>query len=309
VDHALGIDLGGTTVKAGVVGADGSIESWAVRPSGERLGAEAWSAVAFDAATEALESAKVPASAIGVSVPGAVDARRSVLLDMAARLPAPEIDLAAMFSRFGLPVRADNDANAALAAERRWGGHEAVADLVLITVGTGIGSAVVVGGMPLGAGRPLAGNLAGHLTIEPDGALCVCGNRGCGETIASASALVDAARRGGLVVAEAADVFDAEARGDRRASDAVHRFLDGLSTIVVNAIHAYRPDVVVLSGGVMARSERILPAVRAAVTERAWTIPPGGVRIAASSLGPAGPVMGAAAIAFAVGTGPPARYP
>jgi glucokinase len=309
VDHALGIDLGGTTVKAGVVGAHGSIESWAVRPSGERLGTEAWSAAAVDAATEALEMATVPPTSIGISVPGAVDARRSVLLDMAARLTATEVDLAAMFSTFGLPVRADNDANAALAAERRWGGHAEATDLVLITVGTGIGSAVVVGGRPLGSGRPLAGNLAGHLTIEPDGALCVCGNRGCGETVASASALVDAARRGGLVVADAADVFDAEAYGDRRASEAVHRFLDGLSTIVVNAIHAYRPDVVVLAGGVMARSDRILPAVRDAVTERAWTIPPGGVRVIASSLGPAGPVMGAAAIAFAAGAGPPARYP
>jgi len=298
VELALGIDLGGTTVKAGVVGEDGNLRSWVTQPSAEREGPQAWAQAGRQAAARAIELADRAATRIGISVPGAVDARRGVLLDMAARLSGTEIDLAALFAEFGLPVRADNDANAALSAERRWGGHGTAADLVLLTIGTGIGSAVVVGGAPLGHGRPLAGNLAGHLTIEPDGAPCVCGNRGCGETIASASALIAAARSQGLDVAEAADVFDAEARGDERAADAVWRFLDGLATIVVNAIHAYRPEVVVLAGGVMARSDRILPAVHAAVAERAWMIPPGSVKVVASNLGPKGPVMGAAAIAF-----------
>jgi glucokinase len=127
---------------------------------------------------------------------------------------------------------------------------------------------------------------------------CVCGNRGCGETVASASALIAAAQGQGLEVAEALEVFEAEARGDDRAAVAVRRFLDGLATIVVNAIHAYRPEVVVLAGGVMGRSDRILPQLRAAVAERAWMIPPGSVQVVASTLGPSGPVMGAAAIAF-----------
>jgi glucokinase len=298
VDHALGIDLGGTTVKAGVVAGDGTVRSFVTRPSGERDGPEAWARASLDAARLALDETAAAPTSIGVSVPGAVDARRGVLLDMAARLPGREIDLATLFASLGLPLRADNDANAALAAERRWGGHGNVTDLVLLTIGTGIGSAVVVGGAPVGAGRPLAGNLAGHLTIEPDGERCVCGNRGCGETVASATALIAAARRLGLEADDAAAVFDAEADGDDRAVVVVGRFLDGLATIVVNAIHAYRPEIVVLAGGVMARSDRILPAVQGAVAERAWMIPPGSIRVVASTLGSHGPVLGAAAIAF-----------
>jgi glucokinase len=301
VDHALGIDLGGTTVKAGVVGSDGSIMSWVTRPSGERHGPKAWAETGIEAAAETLDRTDARPAAIGISVPGAVDVRRAVLLDMAARLPGTEVDLAALFAVLGLPVRADNDANAALAAERRWGGHGSAENLVLLTIGTGIGSAVVVGGAPLGSGRPLAGNLAGHLTIEPDGAPCICGNRGCGETVASASALIAAARNRGVEVADAAEVFDAESGGNEDAAEVVRRFLDGLATIVVNAIHAYRPEVVVLAGGVMARSDRILPAVQARVAERAWMIPPGSVQVVASTLGPTGPVMGAAALAFGDG--------
>lgn len=298
MDPVLGVDLGGTTVKAGVVGADGAFRSWISRPSGEGLGEADWRRVAIEAAQAAIDHAGVAPMAIGLAVPGAVDAERAFLLDMAARLPSKGIDLAALFAGIGVPIRADNDANAALAAERRWGGHGDVSNLVLLTIGTGIGSAVVVGGRPIGQGRPLAGNLAGHLTISAPGEPCICGNTGCGETIASARALVAAARRAGLDAATAEQVFDADAAGDGRATHAIDRFLDGLATIVVNSIHAYRPDVVVLAGGVMAREERILPALRGAVRQRAWTIPRGSVRVVASQLGDRGGVLGAAAIAL-----------
>lgn len=298
-DAVLGVDLGGTVVKAGVVSNNGEVLSFTTRESGERHGPNVWVAAAIEAAEQARRQSPVPPSALGLSVPGAVDADRRRLLDLVARLPTDEgVDLAKVFATIGLPVWAENDANAALLAEQRWGGLENTGDLVLLTIGTGIGSAVVVDGRLVAGGRPLAGNQVGHFTIELGGATCVCGNRGCAETVASASALVESARAMGLEAVDAAGVFDAEAAGVPSAVHVVERFLDGLTAIVVNAVHAYQPSTVVLAGGVMARQERILPALRIAVADRAWTLPRGRVRIIASQLGRKGSVLAAAAVAL-----------
>ena len=295
----LGLDLGGTNVKAGVVSARGEVVSVTTRPSGERGGVSAWVAAGLGAAEEALASSGVAPIAAGLAVPGAVDPATSRLIDLVERLPSSGgIDLVEAFGSLGLPLAADNDARAALAAERRWGGYGGCEDLVVLTLGTGIGGAAVVGGRAPGGDRVLAGNQLGHLTVELNGAECVCGNRGCAETVASGTALVASARAAGLDVADAAGVFAAERRGDEGAGAVVERFVVGLAATVVNAIHAYQPEVVVLAGGIMASAERFLDTVRAEAAARSWTLPRGRVRVEQSALGACAGVLAGAAVAF-----------
>lgn len=294
----LAVDLGGTVVKAAVVGADGTVDGRVAVPSGEGGGQQEWMAVALDAAGQALASSTRPPAAVGLSVPGAVDPSTRQLVDLVARLRAAEpIDLAGPFERYGLPVFADNDARAALAGELRWGGH-GTENLAVLTIGTGIGGAAVVDGRVPGTGL-LGANQLGHLTVDLNGVECVCGNRGCAETVASARALVTAATAAGLHVDRAEAVLEAAAGGDGRAAAVVDRFLLGLVAVVVNTIHAYQPDAVVLTGGLMASAAAFLPRLQAEVARRAWTVPRGRVRVDVTTLGPAASVLGAAAVAFA----------
>src|SRR4051812_11840979 len=161
VPAVLGVDLGGTAVKAAVVGLDGSVDDVVALPSGEGGGREEWLRVALDAAERAVASSPRAPVAVGLSVPGAVDTASGHLVDLVARLQADEpIDLSALFASLGVPVAADNDARAALAAERRWGAHGGD-DLVVLTLGTGIGGAAVVDRRVPRAGL-LGANQLGH---------------------------------------------------------------------------------------------------------------------------------------------------
>jgi glucokinase len=298
----LGLDLGGTEVKAALVEETGNVLVQRRAASGERGGVASWRDTAL-AAARSVRAATPPGgepAALGLSVPGAVDPARAVLVDLVDRLRSGgEIDLALAFSALGLPVLADNDARAALAAERRWGVARGADDVVMLTIGTGLGGAALVGGTAPGADPVLAGNQLGHLSIDLDGDRCVCGNRGCAELLASASGLVALAARAGLEAADAKAVLAADEAGDERARAAVDRFLVALAAAVVNAVHAYQPALVVLGGGVMGSARRVLPAVRSLVAERAWTLPRGRTRVEASALGGSIGVLGAAAVALA----------
>lgn len=294
----LALDLGGSFVKAGLVAPSGTVVAERRLPSGESGGLASWRTAALAALHDLPRHGDAPV-ALGISLPGAVDAARGVLVDLVDRLPAGAgLGVASLFDEFGLPVFIDNDAKAALRAERRWGGAQSAEDVVLLTIGTGLGSAALVGGRPPGADPVLGGNQLGHLTVDLDGARCVCGNRGCAELTVSAGGLVAAGRRAGITASDAAAIFAADAQGDIRARRVVERFIEGLAATVVNAVHAYQPALVVLAGGVTAAADRFLAPVRLLVAERAWTLPRGRTRLDVSTLGGQIGILGAAALAL-----------
>jgi glucokinase len=298
-DGVLALDLGGTVLKAAIVLPDGTVLSQSRVESHERDGLAAWAEAAMDAARRTMASSVVPVRRIGLSVPGAVDPEKGILVDLVERIPeARFVRLGTLFAPLELPVFADNDARAALAAEQRWGAARAARCAVMLTVGTGLGGAVSFSKAP-GWGDPvLGGNQIGHLTMEVGGAPCVCGNRGCAETIASGSGLLRLAREQGLIVDDVSAVFAAARSADPRAEAAVDRFRAGLAATVVNAIHAYQPDLVILSGGVLRAAGDLLPGIRRTVAEHAWTVPRGRVQVAASSLADDQGVLGAGAVAL-----------
>lgn len=294
----LALDLGGTEVKAGVVDVHGAVLATERIPSGESAGMAEWRNAGLRA-LRALPSTAAAAMALGLAVPGAVDSEHGTLLDLVDRLPgAAGLSLPEAFADVGVPVHAENDAVAALMAEQRWGRARGFTDVVMLTLGTGLGSAVIVDGKRVGR-SPLFGNQLGHVSLDLAGPRCVCGNTGCAELWTSGPGLLRLARSHGLhEVQTARQVFDAARRGSREALLAVEELGAALAAVVVTAVHAYQPQLVVLGGGLMGAADIVLPPLRAAVSERAWTVPRGRVRVEASALGRDLGVLGAAAVAL-----------
>ena len=176
-----------------------------------------------------------------------------------------------------IPVFADNDARVELAGEAVWGAARGRQDAVMLTLGAGVGGAVLSGGHLLRGHSGVAGQL-GHLTVEPDGAVCLCGNRGCLETVFSARAIEAAAWsavhrgcgsvltqlfRGQPQLATCRTVFQAATEGDEVARTIVTSALKRLATAIVSLAHIFDPEVVIL-GGSGSRRRRLFPGRAAA---------------------------------------------
>ncbi len=187
---AIGIDIGGTKVAAGVVDDDGQLLATSRRPTPSNDPVRLAELVA-DVVTELRESHDV--AAVGVGAAGWVDAARTTVL-FAPNLAWRNTPLHADLSRLvDLPVDVENDANAAAWGEHRFGAGEREPDTVVLTIGTGIGAGLIVDG-ELRRGRFGIGGEPGHYRVVPGGRLCGCGNHGCWEQYCSGTALVRAAR-------------------------------------------------------------------------------------------------------------------
>jgi glucokinase len=181
-----------------------------------------------------------------------------------------------------VPVFADNDARVALAGEMVWGAARGHHDVVMLTLGTGVGGAVVTNGQLLRGHRGVAGHL-GHLTIEPDGALCGCGNRGCLETVFSARAIEGeawvAVHRGCASsltrlfrdkpqLATCRTVFQAAREGDELAGSIVSRAIRRLGAAVAGLLHIFDPELVILGGPVADAGADLLQPLQEEVWNR-----------------------------------------
>jgi glucokinase len=310
-DCVIGVDLGGTKLLAGVVDAELRVGHRA-RRAAHAADRDGLLATIEDAVREALAEAGGEVSAVGLGVPALLDReRRSVMFS--THLPLEGVDVAGeMGARLGLPVAVDNDTDCALLAEWRHGAAAGASVAVMITLGTGIGGAVLVEGRPLRGAFGAAGEL-GHWPVEMDGPLCQgkCPNRGCLEALASGSALVREATR---VAGErpdsalAAEIFGGEAltgpsvtrlafEGDAAAREVIaligRRLGAGLSGIV----NVFDPDVVVVGGGVVAAGELLLAPARAEYLSRVLPLGRERARIVAARFGEEAGLVGAAVLA------------
>lgn len=285
----LGIDVGGTSVKLGVCTAAGEVRGRASIPTNPADGATRTLERVARAGAELIANAG-GAQACGVGVPGPLDAGRRTLL-RANHLPGwIDVPVPSLLARAlgGLPVVLENDANCAAWGEYRAGLGRGATSLVLFTLGTGVGGGVVLGGEPWRGAGGAAGAL-GHIAVDPNGPRCRCGQRGCVEQYASATAVAERYGRG-----TAEDAFDAARRGDPHAVAVVDWACDGLAAGVANVVHVLQPDVVALGGGMAAAGEVLIERVRAGVQAR---VRPGwlaNVRVELSSLGSDAGWIGAA---------------
>lgn len=294
---ALAVDLGGTRIKLGVV-RDGRVLAREIL-AGESAKGLARQLPAVAAACQALcaraDVRLEECSGIGLCFPGLVDLDcRRVTATYAKYTDAPGIDLPAWGrDRLGLPVCIENDARVALLGEWRFGAGRGCDDLVMMTLGTGIGGAAMLEGRLLRGRHGQAGVLGGHLTLRLDGRACSCGSIGCAETEASGGWLPTLAREHPAFAAsrlarepvlDYAAVFRLAAEGDVCAEALRAHSLRVWGTAMVNLIHAFDPVRVIVGGGIMASADTILPALRDYTNRHAHT-PWGKVEVVAAALG------------------------
>ena len=308
----IGVDLGGTKLLAGVVDADLNVHS-RVHRTVRGLDQRALLEATVEAVEEARAAATGEVTAVGFGIPCLIDQRRG-MATMAVNLPLRDVpfrDL--MAERLGLPVEVDNDANVAALAEWRAGAAQGMSDAVVLTIGTGIGGGLILGGAPfrgsIGAGAEL-----GHITIDLDGPPCQghCPNNGCLETLASGTAL---AREGKRIAGEQPDSALGQAFADGRevtgalitelAHDGDAASIEALTLIGTNLgvgiasyLNIFNPDVVVIGGGVIAAGELLLAPARAEAVRRALPTISQHTQIVPAQFGVEAGLVGAAALAF-----------
>ncbi len=308
--YYLGVDLGGTNIKAALVTADGEIVKEASTPTNLPRTAQA---VCDDIAALCLQlAAGEPVAAIGVGCPGTVD--DGVVL-YSNNLDWHDFAMANYLkAKTNLPVCIGNDANVAALGEALVGcGHNAESTVV-VTLGTGVGAGVVQGGKLL-TGYTGAASEAGHMVIldTPNAPMCTCGRPGCLEALASATALIRMTREARRAHPESmlntlapteSDVngrtaFDAAAQGDAAAQTIVDSYIHYLAVGVANLINIFFPEVIGLSGGVANQGENLLGPLRTAVEPMVFghSFAKKHTRITTCTLGYRAGVIGAALLA------------
>jgi glucokinase len=285
----FGMDYGGTNIKAGVFD-----------ESGKPLKFVEKKLVEFSASGNLLENlishAKIVIEDIkiksgGFAIKGLINTETGVLEnDIGAGQMLAGINLKKAFAdELGFPFTVENDARAYAWGEYKFGAGKGSKALVCMTLGTGYGCSLIADGKPYCGSDSSGGLLGGHISIDKNGPECSCGNKGCLELYCSATALNAKVKKVHSSLKDFEDVlpkfFNCVKLGEEEFLNTFNEFIDDLSIGIVNAIHAYGPDVVVLGGGVMNSADVILPPLTKLVHQRAWTVPKNKIEIKKSLLG------------------------
>ena len=285
---AIGLDIGGTKIAGAVVAPDGKLLTEVLEPTPDESDAEAVTPVLLDM-IDRMRAAHPAVAAIGVGAAGMVEwpSGRIVWAPNNAYRDWPVREL--LEKATGLPVSVDNDANVAGLAEARLGAQH-YRDMILVTVGTGVGGGIVLDGTiyrgPTGLGAEL-----GHMIVNPDGPRCGCGNHGCLEAFASGTALTRMGREaaaddpGGLIAQLGVEqgevtgqtVTAAAQRGDPTAMALFARLGRWLGVGIASLGNIFELEVVVVGGGLVTTGELLLAPARAAAREFAYGLRARGV--------------------------------
>lgn len=277
--HIAAIDFGGTAVKLGVFDSRRLVAVEEVAIGGGRVELEAVAHL-----VSSLLGEERPA-AIGIAVPGIVDAGGTRLVAAHGKYAdLHDVDLSAWSrARFGCPAVVENDARAALIGEVTDGSARGARDAALIVLGTGIGTAAIVDGRVVRGSHGHAAILGGHVSVDLEGPRCACGNGGCAEALASTWALAADAAEGRVSLGPelSARLTAAggrigirdliETRHEPESAALLDRYIAVWSAVVVTHCHAFDPEVVVVTGGVMRSADVILPAIRDRVHADLWS--------------------------------------
>ncbi|MFV0135162.1 ROK family protein [Streptomyces sp. HMX87] len=271
--HVIALDVGGTGMKAALVGADGELLHQARRATGRDHGPEAIVAGILDFAADlrahGAERFGEHAAAAGVAVPGIVDEERGTAV-YAANLGWRDVPLRALLAERlgGVPVALGHDVRTGGLAEGRIGAGRGADRFLFVPLGTGIAGAIGIDGRVEAGAHGFAGEI-GHIVVRPGGASCPCGQRGCLERFASAAAVGRAwAEACGDPDADAADCAKAVASGDVRAERVWREAVDALADGLVTALTLLDPRTLIIGGGLAEAGETLFTPLRDAVRRR-----------------------------------------
>nr|WP_223188992.1 ROK family protein [Streptomyces sp. TRM68416] len=272
VRHVIALDVGGTGMKAALVGADGTLLHQARRATGRERGPEAVVRTILDFAAElrahGTERLGGPAAAAGVAVPGIVDEARGIA-SYAANLGWRDVPLRELIgAELGIPVALGHDVRTGGLAEGRVGAGRGTDRFLFVALGTGIAGAIGLDGRVEAGAHGFAGEI-GHIVVRPGGTPCPCGQHGCLERFASAAAVSEAwAAACGDAEADAADCAKAVASGDPNAVRVWQRAVDALADGLVTALTLLDPRTLIIGGGLAEAGETLFTPLRDAVRQR-----------------------------------------
>ena len=289
-DYILAFDIGGTRIKYGILSEEGKLIKSGKTPSRNNSGPESL----YQTLTGCIEDIKASSSgemkAIGLGLTGGVHPDKGVVL-----LPGKFKDLenfpivSMLKADFKVPVYADNDGRLAAYAEKYFGSARNKDWAVIMTIGTGVGSGVIIGGKILMDPHLLFGTQLGHLIVnKSDDRTCLTGNRGTGEILCSSTALAlqvrSAIQRGvpSMLTDEYCDnpfsidfhkVIEACRQGDKLCLDELDVWINNLAVVLINAVHAYAPQIIILSGGATLASDLFLDKLKTIVSKQVFRYP------------------------------------
>lgn len=307
---ALGVDIGGTRIKVGVVERSGKLLSQAATDTPidpeefkRTLAGMVWEMAPKDGSL----------AGVGIGCKGIINYETTKIEVLPGLLRPLEGALLSELIPLDVPVRADNDAKVALAGEMLWGAARGLKNVVLLTLGTGVGGAVLAEGKFLRGVSGVAGHL-GHVTVNPDGPVCICGNHGCLEAFFSADAIESEAYRAvhsGCVstltdrfrhnpeTISCRDVFEAAAEGDAMASVIRDRAICHLGAAIAGLLHIFDPEVVILGGQIVEAGPALLDPLAREMHWRSKGLLKREVPLLLQQVQDRSGIVGAAALVFA----------
>jgi len=309
----IGIDLGGTNIKVGCFQSDlGLVCKSSVSTNGD-IGPEGVVDLIHQSTNELLENNNLSGdsiSAIGIGAPGPADLDEGVII-ASPNIPSfRNVPLRKMISeKFSKPAVLENDANAACMGEFVAGAGKDVDNMVFFTLGTGIGGGIIIDGKLIHGCDDNAAEL-GHIIIHPGGRECGCGQNGCAEAYASASAtakraeeavhsgaqsaLAEVLEKNGEITCK--DVYDQLKAGDKLAKKITDETAETLALLCINVLHTTEPRRIVFAGGMIAAGEILLNRIKDYFDEYIWELKEEKVEIAFATLGEDAGITGAAAV-------------
>jgi glucokinase len=304
----IGIDLGGTNVRAGALTGDGRLLHWKDAPIEAARGPAAGLQTITRLVDEVIAQAGQPVLALGVGSTGPLDRQRGCIQNPYTLPGWEDVDIVTpLRERFGVPVALENDADAAALGEAWAGSGRGVKRMVMLTIGTGVGYALILDGEIY---RGLVGEHpeGGHIPIDPSGPECYCGARGCLESLVSGPAIVRLALesdlaseseflRTSLVTSnriDAAMIFAGARQGDSHCQQLVDRIAEYIALGLVSIMMLILPDVIVLTGGVLKSFDLLEERMRASLARHDVIIPARQVKIQLAKLGQQAGLFGAA---------------
>lgn len=310
----IGIDLGGMSAKAALL-SGAKLEGKSRVVTSADVSAEKTAFALAELAVQTAEKAGKSmgdVQAIGIGAPGVIDSADGVIVSW-TNFGWKHVPLGALVEKYtGKKTFVLNDANAAALGEAKFGAGKEYSDSVLVTLGTGVGSGIMIGGK-LFEGFRSAGAELGHTVIRVGGEQCSCGRRGCFERYASASALIRLTQEGMRLdrgsamwrfahTPEEVDgrtVFLAMKEGDPAAQRVFDGYIEGLGEGILNIVNTFRPQAIILGGGISAEGETLLEPLRRYVFPRLYvSVDYAPLSIVCASLGNDAGLYGAAQYAF-----------